>query len=109
MPASTPEILADTRERLLHAAGEIFAINGFRQTTIRDIVDRAGVNVAAVNYHFGDKLGLYTAVLQHWLGAAVEKYPVDGGVPPTAPAPQRLAAFIRAFFFRIMDDGAPAW
>jgi AcrR family transcriptional regulator len=109
MTSPAPEILADTQQRLLQAAGEIFAVQGYRQATVRDIIERAGVNIAAVNYHFGDKLGLYVAVLQYWLGAAVEKYPADGGLAPDAPAAQRLQAFIRAFFFRVMDDGAPAW
>jgi len=48
-----------TRERLIEAAGQIFAEKGFRATTIRDICEAAGANVAAVNYHFGDKEKLY--------------------------------------------------
>lgn len=109
MAAHPPDNIADTRGRLLQAAGEIFAETGYRQTTVRDIVERAGVNVAAVNYHFGDKLGLYTSVLRHWLGAAVDKYPADGGLPPEAPVEKRLRAFVRAFLFRLMDEGVPAW
>ena len=53
----------DTRDRLLHAAAEVFATAGFREATIRDICAKAGANIAAINYHFGDKSGLYTAVL----------------------------------------------
>src|SRR4051812_8334662 len=104
-----PKNLADTRGQLLQAAGEIFAEKGFRQATVRDIISRADTNIAAVNYHFGDKRGLYVAALQHWLGAAVEKYPADGGLSPGAPADQRLTAFIRAFLLRLMDEGVPAW
>jgi AcrR family transcriptional regulator len=104
-----PETLPDTRGRLLQAAGETFAELGYRQATVRDIVVRAGANIAAVNYHFGDKLRLYTAVLRHWLGAAVDKYPADGGLPAKAPLEQRFGAFVRAFLFRLMDEGVPAW
>lgn len=53
-----------TREKLLNAAGEVFAERGFYKATIREICHRAGANVAAVNYTFGDKLALYTEVLR---------------------------------------------
>lgn len=52
-----------TREKLLDAAGEVFAERGYYKATIREICRRADANVAAVNYTFGDKLGLYTEVL----------------------------------------------
>ena len=44
-----------TRERILQAAGEAFAAAGYRTTTVRDICQKADVNLASVNYHFGDK------------------------------------------------------
>jgi AcrR family transcriptional regulator len=53
-----------TREKLLDAAGEVFAERGYYKATIREICRRAQANVAAVNYTFGDKLGLYTEVLR---------------------------------------------
>ena len=46
-----------TREKLLDVAGRIFADRGYRAATIREICLAAGANVAAVNYHFGDKMG----------------------------------------------------
>ena len=54
---------APTRTRLLEAAGEMFALHGFEGTTAKEICLRAGVNPAAVNYHFGGLEGLYEAVL----------------------------------------------
>ncbi|MEP7384360.1 MAG: TetR family transcriptional regulator, partial [Gemmatimonadota bacterium] len=52
-----------TRERLLQRATALFAERGFEKVTVRDIVAAAGANVAAVNYHFAGKLGLYTEVI----------------------------------------------
>jgi TetR/AcrR family transcriptional regulator, regulator of cefoperazone and chloramphenicol sensitivity len=54
----------ETRERLLRTAARLFADRGFKKVTVRDICRTARANVAAVNYHFGDKLGLYREVLQ---------------------------------------------
>lgn len=102
-------ITRETRLRLLQAAGEIFAEQGFRKATIRDICQRAEANIAAVNYHFGDKEKLYAAVLQHWLGEAMKKYPPDGNLPADAPARERLAAFVRSWLFRMLGEGMPAW
>ena len=55
----------ETHRRLLDAALLIFAERGFEAATTRQICERAKANAAAVNYHFGDKLGLYKAVLQN--------------------------------------------
>ena len=60
MPQSPP----DTRERLLDAAEQLFAENGFDGTSLRAITTSADANLAAVNYHFGTKTGLIDAVFQ---------------------------------------------
>src|SRR4030081_661639 len=54
----------ETRARLLRPAARLFADLGFKRVTVRDICRAARANVAAVNYHFGDKLGLYREVMQ---------------------------------------------
>jgi AcrR family transcriptional regulator len=63
-PASQVTEASDTRERLLHAAGHIFAEKGFEPASLRAITNAAGVNLAAVNYHFGSKENLIWEVLR---------------------------------------------
>ncbi|MCK5427639.1 MAG: helix-turn-helix transcriptional regulator, partial [Thermodesulfovibrionia bacterium] len=52
----------DTKQRILDATEFLFARKGFRGTSLREITNRAGVNLAAVNYHFGSKKTLLEAV-----------------------------------------------
>jgi AcrR family transcriptional regulator len=99
----------DTYQRLLQAAGEVFAQRGFRAATVREISQRARANVAAVNYHFRDKRALYNSVLQFSLTSALEKYPPDDGLGNNPTAEERLHAFIRSMLFRLLDRGRPAW
>ncbi len=53
----------NTRSHLLDVAGRLFAVHGYLGTSSKEICLRAGVNIAAVNYHFGSRDGLYGAVL----------------------------------------------
>jgi len=55
---------AQTRQQLLEVAGQVFAEQGYARATSKEICARAGANIAAVNYHFGSKDGLYAAVLE---------------------------------------------
>ncbi|HUA37897.1 MAG TPA: CerR family C-terminal domain-containing protein [Candidatus Sulfopaludibacter sp.] len=96
----------ETRGLLLEAAGEVFAEIGFRNATVREICRRAGANVAAVNYHFGDKETLYAEVLRDSQQKAFEKYPPLLGVASDAPPEEKLRAFIRSFLLRIFDSGS---
>jgi len=70
---STPGARNGTRERLLDAAEKLFAARGFRATSVRAITTEAGCNVAAVNYHFGGKTGLYREMFRRRLGALREQ------------------------------------
>lgn len=100
---------ADTRQRLLEIAGEVFAARGYRSATVREICQRAQANVASINYHFGDKEKLYLEVLRFAHTCAFAKYPPDMGLKSGATPKQRLHAFVRSFLYRVLDEGRPAW
>ena len=55
---------AETKERILDAAERLFADSGFAATSLRDITGEADVNLASVNYHFGSKEALLSAILE---------------------------------------------
>jgi AcrR family transcriptional regulator len=110
MPTSpNPPTRMETRQRLLEAAGEVFAERGFRNTTIREICRRAQANLAAVNYHFGDKERLYAAVMKYAHACALKKYPLAQRESEEMPAEKRLHAFISYLLLSVFDKGAPAW
>ncbi|MGA2439928.1 MAG: CerR family C-terminal domain-containing protein [Tepidisphaeraceae bacterium] len=98
----------ETRGRLLDAAGEVFALKGFADATIREICGKAQANIAAVNYHFGDKQKLYAAVFAHLrLQADEGAGPPDGAVGGSAE--DRLRGFIRQFLKGLLGPGRPSW
>lgn len=99
----------ETRDKLLDSAGKVFSEKGFRAATVREICRSAGANVAAVNYHFGNKQQLYLAVIEHFFNRAVRKYPPDGGLPPEADPRDKLRAFVRSFLWRMLAEDRPAW
>lgn len=105
----SPYSNSHTQNRILEAAGEVFAEVGFRCATIRKICERAGVNVAAINYHFRSKEALYSEVLKYWHEYAIKKYPPLLGVGEDAPAEEQLRAFILSLLLRMLDKGKPAW
>ena len=87
----------ETRQRLLDVAVRLFSTYGFKRVTVREICREAGANVAAINYHFGDKLGLYTEVVKTAIDAirGTSELSMQAGEGGTAE--ERLRAFVRVF------------
>lgn len=95
---------AETRERLLAVAKQLFADRGFKDVTVREICRDASANVAAVNYHFGDKLGLYRAVLQSAIDRMHETTVLAREAGEGQSAEAQLRTFIAIFIGRLLSD-----
>jgi AcrR family transcriptional regulator len=93
-----------TKDRLIEAAGLIFAEKGYRQATIAEISEAAEANIAAVNYHFGDKANLYAEVWRHLSRKAGEEFPVPEAHHDVG-AEEWLRLFLRSRLGRIFADG----
>ena len=107
MPRAATATHDPTRAKLLEAAGEVFAEHGFHNATVREICSRAGANVAAVNYYFGDKIELYEEVLREAVFAAHDA-PMREALA-TMPAPQALRRAIRYMLGKLCGAERPSW
>lgn len=103
MSSNNKKKTCSTRESLLRAACEVFAAKGYHDATVAEICERAGANIAAVNYHFGDKEALYREAWRMSFQESMEKYPPDGGVGPEAPLEQQFRAHVLAMLQRCID------
>ena len=103
-----------TKLSLILAAGELFAEYGVEGTSIRTIAEKAGVNIAGVNYHFGSKENLYTETLRY---AILQ----NGGMKPFELCEQcaiinepvkiaeSLYTFIKGRFISLIAPDKPHW
>ena len=99
----------DKRQRLLEAAGEVFAQRGFKAATIQEISQRANANIAAVNYHFRDKETLYREVFRYAMQQSRERYisyPMD--TSERRPA-QRLMLELRRYLKVMFSSDRAPW
>src|SRR5580704_5319510 len=96
-----------TRAKLLEAAGHVFAEHGFHAATVREICSRAGANVAAVNYYFGDKSELYEEVLRGAL-CTIHDSELRQALSRVEPE-EALRRAIRHLLQRLCDPSRPNW
>ncbi|MEE8154343.1 MAG: TetR/AcrR family transcriptional regulator [Phycisphaerales bacterium] len=106
---------AETKQKILDAAERLFAEHGYAATSMRQLVNKAGVNLAAVHYHFQSKQELFIAVVERRLRPLNEQRmqllneleEAADGKPPTV---ERLVAALIEPIFRLGDDAQDvAW
>ncbi|NTV11668.1 MAG: CerR family C-terminal domain-containing protein [Zoogloea sp.] len=95
----------ETRARLAAAGLELFGRLGFDGVTTRALAERAGVNQAAIPYHFGGKEGVYMAVAQRFVELAAPRIAAAIADAPCEPAasPAEAGAMLERFLLRLCD------
>jgi AcrR family transcriptional regulator len=98
-----------TRRRILNHAAALFAERGFEKVTVREICRAARANVAAVNYHFGDKRSLYLAVVRSAIDIMRETNELSIEAGRGATPEDQLRAYVRVFMTRMTTKGPHSW
>lgn len=93
----------NTQQKILDAAQRLFAETGFRETSLRQITAAAGVNLAAVNYHFGSKKELIQAVLQRYLQVLMPKLEQEFTRLLAAQQPNNLTEVLTVFVKPLLE------
>lgn len=97
-----------TVSQILNAAGEVFASKGFKATTVREICAAAEVNVASINYHFGDKERLYIEAVKHAKNSLEAAVPLPEQIGDVQPE-KALQLFIETLAHRVLNPEVESW
>lgn len=93
-----------TRARILEAAGQIFAERGYHDSTSKAICARAGTNIAAVNYHFGSRDGLYLAVMSEVMRHLLSLDYMAQIANSNATAEEKLSEMIEGMVHSLIEE-----
>lgn len=96
----------ETRQRLIDAASELFAERGFNHVSIRDICAAANANVAAVNYYFHDKWGLYKVILDMIVEDSMKMIEEVHSNAPGTPPDEKLRKYVHGFLSHGLSKSA---
>ncbi len=99
---------SETVQQILDAAGEVFAEKGFKATTVREICAKAKVNLAAINYHFGDKERLYIEAVKAARNLLEAEVPLPKDVDLADPE-DALRTFIHTLAKRMLSRNVESW
>lgn len=103
-----------TKLALIEAAGELFAAQGFEGASVRAIAEKAGANVASINYHFGSKENLYTEVMRYvvYRGRSVTPsvaVAADARLDTPEGAAEVIREIVKADFAAFYAADQPPW
>jgi AcrR family transcriptional regulator len=95
--------MSETREKLLDAAERLFSEQGFDATSLRHIIAEAGVNLAAIHYHFGSKQELLDELIMRKAGPVNDQRlsMLDRAEADAGPAGPSLERILEAFFLPV--------
>ncbi len=105
---SNEPIKKSTKERLIEAAGQLFAEKGLKETTVRDICELAGANVAAVNYYFGDKEKLHEEVISYIVNR-IKELPIESILEKIDSPEDRIHEFVRIMLLHRFSPMPSEW
>lgn len=97
-----------TKQKILLAAGPIFAKRGFQSATVREICDAANVNLASINYYFGDKQKLYIDAVVHARQMRAKQVPFPKWNEMTEPE-AKLRDFVAILLNRLGAMKSEPW
>lgn len=100
---------AQTKQQLLEVAGRVFAEHGYERATSKEICELANANIAAVNYHFGGKDGLYAAVLEEAHARLISIDIVAEITQSSASGADKLRLLLRKIVGEVARRDAGAW
>ena len=98
----------NVRRQILEAAGPVFAERGFKSATVREICKAADVNVAAINYYFGDKERLYLKTIQLAHEQKLHQVPMPEW-PAGTDASVKLHGYIHSLLRRMLGEQQVQW
>lgn len=99
----------ETRQRIMDSAARLFAERGLENVTVRDICAKAGANVAAVNYYYRDKSGLYQEIIQRIIFNMKQMMERAHDAGHNKSPEERLKHYIRTFLRHILQEGDACW
>ena len=97
-----------TRTRILEAAGELFAAQGFAESSNKAVAAKAEVDLASINYHFGSRNGLYLAVLDEARRRFLDISNLQRILQAPQPATDKLRALIEQVVHKA-SSGRGSW
>ena len=97
---------SDPKARIIETTATLFAERGFEAVPVREIADKAQVNVAMINYYFRNKNGLYNAIIEKLMGELNER--LESEVGKGADPVDRLKRYVNSYVSYLRQESKTA-